>query len=248
MLVYVGVIAIVSVLFVALVTQTAYAEYSYKHIAIEFSESCQLLQLLNDTQTCSSSEFLKSMYSETKLKPSFQKLFDNAQDSKRSDYQKNDILLNHKMSCISKNYCNVFDVDENQTVLYWYEPDNSLRGLYDGVITISPNILPKNIDSSEPIISENQTRTLHLQIDRFHVSNCWNVAYNPDVIWQELGFLIWYVADDCTDSKKLGILDRPYTKQLKVTKIDITTSSNWQYLQEQKRIISQYTKNYIGED
>lgn len=134
-----------------------HGETQITHISIELSQSCATLASLNDTNTCSNEYFIKLLYPELKLKPQFQKLFDEAQKTERASYQTNNAILNHKLACIQKGSCNIFNIGENQKVVYWYNPESKIRPYLDIQIKIEPNTLRTNIidDSSTTQLRKN---------------------------------------------------------------------------------------------
>ena len=113
-------------------------DYSLKHIGIEFSSSCVTLQKLNDSDVCSNSDFVKSMFPPIKLKPAYQVMFDNTEKTDQLTYQKNDIMQNHRSSCIIKNYCNVFDIKPGTKIIYWYDIDSKARGYLIQLLQLTP--------------------------------------------------------------------------------------------------------------
>ena len=233
------------------IVDESFASDDITHIAIEFSESCVLLQSLGDADTCSTPQYLQKMFPEAKLKPSFQKLFDNAKDNKETQVQKNDILLNHKLSCVQKDYCEVFSIDETKKnkLVFWYDPDQKIRGYYDHVITITPNILHANIDPYKNVISSTETtRIIEMEIDQLYFESCSEIIYKPDYIWLEMGNIIGYLVNDCSSPKLLGSLYIPYAIELEKHDLDVTTSPNWQYLKQQEELLPKYKQYQIGKD
>lgn len=217
-----------------------------KHIAIDFSASCLTIIELGDLVTCSTPEFYKMMYDESKLMPSVQKQFN---DSPNETANKK-ILMLHKKACMLQNYCNAFD--NYGSTFYWYDIDNELRGYMDQIITITPNILHKSIISlNTTIIDQNNTKTRHLELEIDHViiRSCYQITYNPTPkIMLDMGLIMWYLSSDCKDIEKLGYMANPFIKVLPKYDFDISTSPNYLYLKELEALKSKYKENRIGLD
>lgn len=236
----------------------AFAETSYKHVGIQLSNSCLSLITLNDTGTCSTFDYLDILFIETVPKDSFQKLIDNTQRTERTKYQVNNILLNHQYQCVTRDYCNIFNLKGDNVypnfegdVLYWFDPSDKFLPNLDILIRIHPNLKPSNIDKSLESIQNNATmRTLILEVDTLFINSSCKIAdYTiKNNIDMELPFVIWHMIDNCKDLKILGGLDEPYTKELDKHELDIATSPNWQYQKELKELKIKYKEYQIGKD
>lgn len=251
---YVAIISATVLIFCAFVlyyddTHYAHAQ-TYKHIAIDFSETCKGIQQGGDNETCSSPEFVKSLFPETKLKQAYQTMFDNANNEPKQPYQQQSILLNHKFSCVKEDYCNVFNILPGQKILYWYDPDYKTTGYYDAIITIQANIKHKNLNTSFDVIQDNGTnRKIDLDTNQLNNKYCKLITYKPDNIGIELGRIIWYVSDLCLDAKKLSYLADPFTIPLDKTDIGILENSyKWSWLNNQTAIKEKYKEYRIGKD
>lgn len=224
-------------------------EPKYTHIAIEYSETCNALIELGDYETCGNPELMLASYPDAKLKPGFQIMFDNSAKTDATYYQKHDILLNHKKSCVKENYCNVFD--NYGFVYYWYNPDQQIRSYYDKVITINAHMKHTNLNvQNDQVFVTNNTRTLILDTNQINIRSCQQIAVTL-TDWrqvQEMGGLMWYIIDDCKDIEKLGVLKQPYTKELTLTQYSPLDSPAWLELQRLKNLEEQYKDYRIGTD
>lgn len=211
--------------------QNAYGELT--HVGIELSNSCLALIEARDFETCTSYDYLNYLYPDTKLKPSFQKLVDNAQQSERLKYQTNNIVLNHQVQCVLKDYCNIFEAHPKQTLFFWFNPHEDIRGKLDIKITIHPRLLPKNIidvSESSAILYENGNRYATFEVKNLFIyPSCKTAEYDPITLYKELGRIIWYMLKDCKDPNLLGYIGDIY--KVKITKNDfnINNSSQYQY-------------------
>lgn len=252
-LIYLVLIAAIAAAFVYFIAfyqpATAYGE-SYKHIAIEFSETCKSLQALNDHDTCSSPEFVKSLFPPTKLKLSYQLMFDNAKQGEAERYQQNNAILNHKFSCVKSDYCNVFDIKPSQKIVYWYEPDSKTSEYYDAKIIINANIKHKNLNTNTDAIDDNGTaRKIDLDTNQINIKYCKQVTFDPNYIEFELGRLIWFISGNCTDDKRLGYLTNPFVIDLEKTDLgNLSDSYKWYWLYNQTEIKEKYKEYRIGKD
>lgn len=229
--------------------QFADAEIQKKHIGIEFSESCLLLISVEDFETCSNPKFVKSLYPEIQLKPSYQKMFAGLAEDEKTPYQLTSAISNHQFECIRKNYCDIFMMNDNQKVIYWYDFDQKSRPYLDSIIAITPNLLHKNTDRSiNDLVSNGSDRYLSFAVDRLIFNTCNKITYEPELIWLELGNIIWYVTNDCLDVLHLGSLAHPFEIELNSTEIDVTTSPNWQYQQQLEELKKKYKENRLGKD
>lgn len=212
---------------------------SYTHIGIELTDSCLSLISTGDIETCRDYPYLDAMYSETKPKESYQKLIEQAELTDKTHYQMNNILLNHKIQCVSKDYCNIFEINKNHKVLYWFSPDDKVRPYLDILIRIHPNLLHKNIDQTlEPISGNYTSREISFEVNRLFVyPSCRIADYTPEILYRELGGLIYYMLDNCLNDNLLGKLKPKYTEPLDKHILDIETSPNWQYAQKLKQDI-----------
>lgn len=214
------------------------AETNITHIAIEFSDSCKVLISINDTETCYSFFFLDSMYPDTKLKKDYKHILEQIKIDPKTEYQTRNAILDHKLQCVSRDFCDIFEKRDNQEVMYWYNPDDKVRKYYDAIITIYPNMLIKNIkrDSEESIFIDNGTmRQITYNTNRLYIDDgCKHVTYDPLVISEELGRIIYYVYNNCRDDSILGKLKDNYIQTIDKHVLDITTSPHYQYEQELK--------------
>lgn len=220
-----------------------------KHIAIDFSDSCLAMFELDNFDSCGDPNVIMQAYPQAKVKPTFQKMLDDSAKLERVKYQKNNILQNHIKSCVTENYCNIFDNYSN--VYYWYDPDYNIRGYYDKIITISPNLKHTNLNTQNQEIFDNGTsRTLILDTNQINIRSCHNIAYTPEPFRQiqEMGGLMWFILTDCTNENRLGVLKEPYTQQHTKHDLDITTSPNYQYLKQLEELKNKYKENRIGKD
>lgn len=257
-LVYGLIMAVMGGLILFFNMQGAFAETNYKHVGIQFSNSCNSLIEIEDYETCSSYDYLDTLFIETIPKDSFKTLIDIAQNTEKTKYQINNILLNHQYECVTRDYCNIFNLkggniypDFEGNVLYWFDPDLKFSPNLDILIRIHTNLKPANIDKSlEPIQNNDTSRTLTLEVDSLFINSSCRIAdYTiKDNIDMEIPFIIWYMIDNCKDSKLLGGLNEPYTDDLSKHYFDPTTSPNWQYEQELKELKLKYKEYRIGLD
>lgn len=229
--------------------QKAYGQ-TYKHILIEFSDTCLSLQKLGDYDTCGNPELIKAMFPTVKLKQTYQSMFENAEQTDALPYQQNNIVLNHKLFCIMENYCNVFDMKNSLSLVYWYDSDSKLRSYYDSIITINSNLLHKNLNTPEDIIQDDGTkRKIDFDANQINIKYCKFVTFDPYDIGLELGSLIWYLSDNCKDEKKLGYLSEPFVYNLNKTQVgDLSDSYAWSWLHNQTAIKEKYKGYMIGKD
>ena len=224
-------------------------EPKIKHIVIEWSEACLTLISLGNFEPCGNPETIKLMFPPPTLKPNYQKMFDDSAKIDRAKYQINDAILNHKKNCVKENYCNIFENYSN--TYFWYDPDQAIAGYYDKRITISSNMLPKNLNTINDEIFVNATnRFLILDTNQINIKNCNKITYAPDYyrMIYEMGGLMWHILDDCKDNKKLGILNTPYIEIHDLTVIQIDESPNWQILQAFEALKAKYKENMLGKD
>lgn len=226
----------------------AHAETKYYHYVIEWSETCKELINLGDLETCGDPEIIKQMYSPPVLKPNYQKMFDDMAEIPKAKYQKSDVLLNHRHSCVRENYCNVFENYYN--FFYWYDPDKKTRGYYDKIITIHPSLKHTNLNVKNQEVFVNDTkRELILDTNQINIKSCRNISYTPENyrIMIEMGSIMWYISDNCTDENKLGVLKEPYKQDLIKTPYSPLDSPEWKILQEAEALKDKYKGYMIGE-
>ena len=232
-------------------------ETKYTHIGIEFSNTCLTLIDLGDVWTCSTPEEIQKRFIPTGLKSNWQIVFDNTNKDDPFEYQKaNNIFNNHQKSCFYKDYCNVFDIKDGETVLYWYDFPNENRQYLDHTIIINTHLLNKNIDKSLDSIvindgqniGDDKSRYLALEVDRLHIDNCRIAMYDPEMILVELGSIIWYLEDNCKDKKKLGIMGIPFIEELVYSEYIPTESPAWLELQNLEALKTKYKGLMIGKD
>lgn len=209
------------------------ANADYTHIGIEWSQSCQTLNTIHNDK-CSSPDFVNLLYQDTKLKPSYQKAYDDAQADQKTKIHTNGVLIKHKLSCISKNYCDAFT---NSTVYYWFNPDKSSRPYLDHIITLTPNMLDRNIyqtNKTNPIIDNGTSRAITFNTHDLFIDSCATAILKPGVIWKDLGRVIHYMVNGCQNPELLGNLKDNYVEPISKHILDITTSPNWNYTQKLK--------------
>lgn len=239
---------LITVSSVAFFPQT-YAQDS-THIGIEWSNTCLKLIELGDLETCGNPELIKLGYPSPILKSNFQKMFDDMDQNDKQEYQKNNIYYNHVKSCISANYCNVFDIYGTNTV-YWYDFDKSSRSYLDKIITIHANLKHTNLNVQNDEVFINATsRTLILDTNQINIQYCHLIAYTPDNyrIFVEMGGLMWFLSSDCIDYSRLGVLALPYVESLELTYIEIDKSPNWNILKQFEALKTKYKENRLGKD
>jgi hypothetical protein len=240
----------------------AYAETDYNHIGIEFSNTCLTLIELGDIWTCSTPEEIKTRYLETPIKANWQVMIDNVNRDNAYEYQKtNSVFDNHQKSCMYKNYCNIFDVKDDQKTIYWFDYSTENRRYLDHIIIINTHLKAKNIDKTlDSIFFKNDTkaiptdtfngtkRTLELEVNRLHIDNCRFAMYDPDYILAELGGIVWYMEDKCQDKTKLGVLAIPYIEDLVNSEYSPLDSPAWLELQRLEALKDKYKENRLGTD
>jgi len=246
---------IVILLVYPLIFQLAQAEeQKIKHIGIEWSETCLSLISLGDFETCGNPDKIKQAYQQNPLKPNFQTMFDNMAKTDKADYQKRNILNNHIKSCIRENYCNVFEeYDYKQNVYYWHDIGSDSRSYLDKMITINANMKHTNLNVvNEQVFTFTDSRALILDTNQINIRSCHVVAYTPgdttNKQLMEMGFIMWYIQDDCKDNAKLGILNAPYMEELTLTVIPVDESPAWLELQRLEGLKSKYKENRLGTD
>lgn len=209
---------------------SVYAEV--KHIGLELSESCQRLE----NEACGSDQLLSELYPETKLKPYLQKLLDDSSELSKVQNKPEQFLSKQKLDCIKRNYCESFNIKPNQKMMYWLNPDYTARQFLDSIITITPNMLNKNLNvTTNPIVEGENSRRITFEIHNLYVSsNCYEAMLKPETLWKELGFVIHYMAKNCQDAKLLGIFNKIYSEPLDKHDLDISTSPNFQAQQKLK--------------
>ncbi len=220
-----------------------------KHIVIEWSEACLILIDLGDLETCGNPELIKSIYPPPAIKPGFQKMFDDSAKTDSTKYKINNVLLNHKKSCVLENYCNVFDNYSN--IYYWYDPDQSISGYYDKRITINTHMKHKNLNVQNDEIFVNDTsRSLILDTNQINIKYCRDVSYSPEAyrMIREMGGIMWYILYDCDDFSKLGVLSDPYVEIHNKTDYSPLDSPEWKNLQELEALKTKYKENMLGKD
>ena len=109
-------------------------------------------------------------------------------------------------------------------------------------------MLHKNIDVKDTITDNGTNRLISFNVNRLHVDSCRYVNYDPFLIWNELGRIIWYVNDNCQDIAKLGTLADPFVQNLTKSEIDVSTSAKWLYLNGQQALKEKYKGLMIGKD
>lgn len=206
----------------------ANAETKLIHIGLSLSESCNSLIESGDVETCSSYPYLNSLYPETIPKESYQRLIQEAEQTEKTQYQINNILLNHQIQCISKDYCNIFETKSK--VLFWFNPDTKVRPYLDVLIEIHPTLKHTNIDKTlQPITTNSTHRQLDLEINRLYVHPSCRIAdYTPEILYREMGGIIYYMLNNCHNDNHLGILKPNYSQQLSKHIADLSTSPNIQ--------------------
>lgn len=226
-----------------------FADSNIKHIGIEYSTVCKKLIESGDFETCGDPYLLSEGWMEPKLKPTFQRMFDDSKQDDKTFYQKNDILLNHKKSCIRENYCNVFN--NYGSVYFWHDFDNEIRSYMDKVITINAHMKHTNLNIQNQEVFINATsRTLILDTNQINIKACHVIAYTPNNyrFLLEFGALMWHILDDCKDWQKLGILGEPYKKTLELSNIPVSESPAWEILRQAELLKAKYKEYRIGLD
>lgn len=245
----VGISAII-IFFMMFIVPVSFAEeVKPRHVLIDYSEVCHSLQELNGVNPCYDLNEIKTLYPPLALKPSFQKMLDDSAKIERAPYQKSNWLQNHIFACVSKDYCDVFDHKDHSTLVYWYDLDPKARGYVDATITIHPNILHKSLDKSQnDIVFEDGNRYLEFDINQISIRSCRVVAYTPDVLPLEMGYLLQYLSNNCVDEKDLGYLAEPYREELKQTPYNPNESPAWLEIQRMEELKNKYRELRIGKD
>lgn len=211
-----------------------YADFT--HIGIEWSKTCETLILSGDFNTCSHPDFVNALYHDTKLKPSYQKIIEDVKDDPEKKFKTNNQLLINKSTCVKRDNCFIFELYPNQKILYWFNPDDSYRDYLDKIITIQSDMLIRNlIDDSNPIIDlDGSTRKITFDTNNLFIDSCSRAYLDPDIIWQDLGKVIYYLSSGCKNPEILGKLKDNYEAPISKHILDIETSPNWQFEQKMK--------------
>lgn len=209
--------------------------HNIKHIGIEWSKTCESLMITGDQKTCSTKEFIKSLYPDTKLKQDYQNSLNNLKNDEQTKFKTNNYISKQKLSCISKDYCDIFQVKRNQKVLFWFDPDYDVRGYLDFTITIQSNMLDKNPNFAVSPISDNGTnRKISFKIHDLYIHSCDTAIIRSDQLYIDLGKILYYALKDCQNPEILGKLKDNYEEPLSKHILDITTSNYWQEQQKMK--------------
>jgi len=188
-----------------------------------------------DLDTCSNPDFIKSLFNTVLLKPSYQKLVNDSEKTEKTNLRLNDILLKNRISCISKDYCEVFRISN---VMIWINPDSLTRQHFDHIITIQANMLDTNMNQTRNPITDNSTfREITFDTHNFSIQHCKYATLKPGIIWQEIGRILYYLYDNCKNPEILGNLKDNYAQTLPKHILDITTSPHWQAEQKLKENI-----------
>ena len=99
-------------------------------------------------------------------------------------------------------------------------------------------MLNKNINTlGTPITDQGTFREITFDTHKLAITYCKHANLDPDIIWQELGRVIWFMLDNCQNPQILGKLKDNYAESLPKHILDITTSPNWQFKQKMKEDI-----------
>ena len=250
-LTYLFILAIVVIAFTfSMIIPIANAETDQiKHVGIEWSEACVSIIDSGDLETCGDPAILKSAYLEPRLKATYQKMFDDVEETEKAPYQKNSIYGNHVKSCIFENYCNVFE--SGSSVFYWFEIPNNVRSYMDKIITIHPNLKHTNLNiHNEQVFTFDDARFLILDTNQINIKGCYQITYSPEIyrMTQEIGLIMWHILDNCRDNAKLGFLSEPYLEELQLSTIPVNESPAWLELQRLEALKTKYLENRIGLD